>query len=109
MGIPSSKIDALGRREAAAVAAGATQRVFASFGTSDPPRRQAVCLKLQEIAIRNRDDALLQKAEELATLAYKTYELRTQGLAGALTDEQALTRRPASPGSDSGLAARRER
>jgi hypothetical protein len=75
-------------------------------------RRQAVCDKLREIAIRNRDDALERKAEDLAKLAYDTYELRTQGLVGgasALTDEQALTRRPGSRGSDGGVAARRER
>ena len=36
------KIDGLGRREATTLAAAAVQRVFASAGAGDPPRRKAV-------------------------------------------------------------------
>ena len=40
----SNKIDGLGRREATTLATTTTQRVFASLGTPEPPRRKAVSL-----------------------------------------------------------------
>lgn len=39
-----NKIDGLGRREATTVATATTQRVFASLGQGDAPRRKAVSL-----------------------------------------------------------------
>lgn len=42
-------------------------------------RRQAVCLKLKEIAIQTNDEALMQKAERLDQLAWRVYEQRTAG------------------------------
>jgi hypothetical protein len=41
-------------------------------------RRQAVCLKLKEIAIQTNDEALAQKADELDQLAWRVYEKRTR-------------------------------
>ncbi len=86
-------------------------------------RRRAVCLKLQEIAIRTRDDELLRKAEELDQLAWDTYVQRTAHLPASAAafeaDEQTLARRlpagsdpralttPASRDRTTGLAQRR--
>ncbi len=44
MSLSSNKIDGLGRREATTVATATTQRVFASTGQGEPPRRKAVSL-----------------------------------------------------------------
>ncbi|MCI0459230.1 MAG: hypothetical protein L0Z62_19940 [Gemmataceae bacterium] len=66
-------------------------------------RRRDVCLKLQEIAIRTRDEELLRKVEELDQMAWHTYMQRTAHLpssAGAFeADEQTLAQR-LPPGSD---------
>ena len=39
-----NKNDGLGQREATTLAAATTQRIFASLGTSEPPRRKAISL-----------------------------------------------------------------
>jgi hypothetical protein len=87
-------------------------------------RRHEVCLKLQEIATRTRDEELLRKAEELAQLAWDAYAQRTAHLPsgdGAFeTDEQTLAQRlppsrdaraltaPAGRERTTGVAQRRE-
>lgn len=40
-------------------------------------RRQAVCLRLKEIAVQTNDEALMQKAEQLEQRAWQVYEQRT--------------------------------
>jgi hypothetical protein len=66
-------------------------------------RRLAVCLRLMEIADRTNDPDLRRQAEELDSLAWDTYNLRTAHLASggdpAGPDEETLTRR-AGPGSE---------
>ncbi len=66
-------------------------------------RRQAVCLQLQTIAIKQRDDTLLRKVEELERMAWDTYVQRTSHLpsGGALqADEQALGQHLGPRGGD---------
>jgi hypothetical protein len=66
-------------------------------------RRQAVCLRLLEIADRTHDAELRRQAEELEELARDTYLMRTGHLPAlsesAGPDEQALMRR-AGPGPE---------
>jgi hypothetical protein len=60
-------------------------------------RRQAVCLKLHEIALSTNDEELHRKADELDRLAWDTYVQRTAHLPGSAaafeSDEQILTQR----------------
>jgi hypothetical protein len=91
-------------------------------------RRQAVCDQLRDIAYRTQDRELLRKVEELETLAWDTYTIRTAHLpssgATGSPDEAALGRRlgPGASGLDAsaltggrgtrdsgGLAERRDR
>jgi hypothetical protein len=55
-------------------------------------RRNAVCLKLREIAMRTHDDALLDMVENLEQRAEDVYLQRTGGLpgGGSTLDEQIL-------------------
>jgi hypothetical protein len=74
----------------------------------DLHRRLAVCLRLLEIADRTNDSDLRRQAEDLDSLAWDTYNLRTAHLASGGVpvgpDEETLTRR-AGPGSEQPGAA----
>ncbi|HYT93699.1 MAG TPA: hypothetical protein VEL76_33580 [Gemmataceae bacterium] len=90
-------------------------------------RRRDVILKLQAIAISTRDEQLLRKVDELDTLAWDTYLLRTAhlsfGTVPFTSDEQILDQRVGQRAADGralstgtsgrspgvgGVAARRE-
>jgi hypothetical protein len=71
-------------------------------------RRQAVCLRLMEIADRTHDADLRRQAEELDALAWDTYNLRTAHLASGAAaggpDEDTLARRAGPGGEQPGAA-----
>jgi hypothetical protein len=66
-------------------------------------RRLGACLRLQQIALEKGDDAMLDRAEQLAKLAAVVYQKRTGGQP-ALSEEQNLTR-DLRPTGDAGRTA----
>jgi len=64
-------------------------------------RRSAVCLKLQEIALRTNDDDLLRRAEQLSDKAWAAYEQRQ-----ALSEDDDLAAEKLLSQAKSGKAGR---